>query len=313
MQSTLLCLSAVVLGAAAQSGTPENAFPLIHFILYTNSQNLSYPIANASDLPADPSFDTNKPTALYVHGWRESNQSESAGVMSRAFLQRGSHNFILLDWGPYVAGPYFTSYQRLPAVGAAVGAAVMRMVDAGLSPETFWPIGHSLGGQLCGNLAGNINFTLNRMTGLDPAVSANPAIPQLSRDDAVLVDVIHTDAGFNGYDGNDGTIDFWPNGGRRPQPGCRFGETDFYNALTLCSHQRSWRFFAESVNSETAFPAVSCPSWLAFQSGSCPVDDNNIVYMGYAAADTNHTGTFYLRTAASQPYGLGMGGARPLV
>ncbi|XP_034246105.1 pancreatic triacylglycerol lipase-like [Thrips palmi] len=332
MKSTLFCLCVAVLVASALGGKNPNLeirldsvlnstgkaltsddFSEIQFTLYTNTRNTSYPIAEANALLADPAFDAGKPTALYMHGWSESNDSESVGAVSRAFLRRGSHNFVLLDWSEYVKGDYITSFVRCTAAGEAVGAAVNRMVDAGLDRDTFWPIGHSLGGQLSGVMAKSLDFKPSRITALDPAGPGFnlPGIPSLTRDDAVVVDVIHTDAGVSGSSSNDATIDFWPNGGTRPQPGCNVGETKLAEALLYCGHRRSWEFFAESVNDETAFPAVSCRSWSAFKKGLCPANDSNVVYMGFPAPGAYLTGTFYLRTGPEEPFGLGVDGARP--
>lgn len=63
-----------------------------------------------------------------------------------------------------------------------------------------------------------------RITGLDPAGPSFYLVPSqgIKGSDASLVDIIHTDAGKYGATVNTGTgtIDFLPNGGRRPQPGC---------------------------------------------------------------------------------------------
>lgn len=67
---------------------------------------------------------------------------------------------------------------------------------------------------------------LIRITGLDPAfpgfyillIKAQP----INKNDALFVDIIHTDAGIFGAPINTGTVDFWPNDGRSPQPGCQF-------------------------------------------------------------------------------------------
>lgn len=45
--------------------------------------------------------------------------------------------------------------------------------------------------------------------------------PRLTSEDADFVDIIHTDAGFYGITLRSGHVDFYPNGGHRPQPGCR--------------------------------------------------------------------------------------------
>lgn len=45
-------------------------------------------------------------------------------------------------------------------------------------------------------------------------------IEHLTRDDAEFVDVIHTAAGTLGFVESLGHVDFFPNSGRAPQPGC---------------------------------------------------------------------------------------------
>lgn len=66
-----------------------------------------------------------------------------------------------------------------------------------------------------------------RISGLDPAFPQYyPAIggaKAISDKDAVLVDIIHTDKGRYGTPFATGTVDFWPNGGDRIQPGCPDG------------------------------------------------------------------------------------------
>ncbi|KAF7275499.1 hypothetical protein GWI33_011657 [Rhynchophorus ferrugineus] len=47
-----------------------------------------------------------------------------------------------------------------------------------------------------------------------------PADERLDKDDAEIVDVIHTDAGFYGYENPIGTLDIYVNRGKRIQPGC---------------------------------------------------------------------------------------------
>lgn len=62
------------------------------------------------------------------------------------------------------------------------------------------------------------------LTGLDPA---RPAFEDcigpenhLDRTDAEFVDIIHSCAGFLGFKNPIGHVDFYPNGGSPPQPGC---------------------------------------------------------------------------------------------
>lgn len=62
-------------------------------------------------------------------------------------------------------------------------------------------------------------------SGLDPARPFFELPPQdtfakLDSSDAKIVDVIHTCAGLLGFEGAIGTVDFYPNAGIAPQPGC---------------------------------------------------------------------------------------------
>lgn len=53
-----------------------------------------------------------------------------------------------------------------------------------------------------------------------PLFTKWPKSLKLDASDAEFVDVIHTDAGIFGYPRQIGHVDFWPNQGISPQPGC---------------------------------------------------------------------------------------------
>lgn len=48
----------------------------------------------------------------------------------------------------------------------------------------------------------------------------------------------------------------------------------------LCSHRRSWRFWADSVanKDELSFPAVRAKNWSAFVNGR--IEESPVVHMG---------------------------------
>lgn len=103
--------------------------------------------------------------------------------------------------------------------------------------------------------------------------------------DAEFVDVIHTDAGIFGFPTSIGHVDFYPNGGISPQPGCLISEVkrrspDSLLEPVFCSHWRSYQFYAESVVKEDSFISVPCKSWKGFIRGDCNL--TAAVYMGYA-------------------------------
>lgn len=62
---------------------------------------------------------------------------------------------------------------------------------------------------------------IGRISGLDPALPLfNGTNNRLEKTDASVVDVYHCDIGRYGYKDSIGTVDFFPNGGLAPLPGC---------------------------------------------------------------------------------------------
>lgn len=190
---------------------------------------------------------------------------------------------------------------------------ILDWIDDGLNVESFHIVGHSLGAQMAGIIGRSVNkkslgeSKIARISGLDPAFpSFYPSMgtPPVNRKDADFVDIIHTDAWLYGAPVSTGTVDFWPNGGRTLQPGC---PRRSYKALSdngkwesiasigrenersrlcadLCSHRRSWWFWAESVSSppHAAFHAVRAKSWDDFKKGR--IDESSITRMGIDCA-----------------------------
>lgn len=218
-----------------------------------------------------------------------------------------------------VCGLCFKAFRKLFSytilqLGGLMANVLMAAFRRGISIDSLHIVGHSLGGQMAGFIGRSItsrsngtltlprsvcvfidllNTTLNgcffRISALDPA---NPPFyvdgTHLIASDASMVDVIHTDAWLFGAPISSGTIDFWPNGGYSLQPGCpkrtlRHPLSD----ANLCSHHRSWRFWAESVataQGARSFPAIRSARWLSFMRGRIQVDQ--IVYMGYNCSKT---------------------------
>lgn len=89
--------------------------------------------------------------------------------------------------------------------------------------ESVHILGHSLGAHIAGNVGKYFNGLIGRITALDPA---GPLFFKASSDacspsDAKFVDVIHTDGGVLGEMTPRGHVDFYPNRGLPPQPGCQ--------------------------------------------------------------------------------------------
>lgn len=106
---------------------------------------------------------------------------------------------------------------------------VLDWVDEGLNVSKFHIVGHSLGAQMAGLIGRHAyrksegETKIARITGLDPAFPAfypSIAAKPINKNDAIFVDIIHTDAWIYGAPKSTGTVDFWPNGGSTLQPGC---------------------------------------------------------------------------------------------
>ena len=162
----------------------------------------------------------------------------------------------------------------------------------------------------------------------------------LDRNDADFVDIIHTDGGRLGFPIPLGHADFYPNGGRRRQPGCNIENvvamgvnmllnrySRFFSSIhnntcyyflssnigffffvfaVTCSHNRAWRFYAESVTNPAGFPASRCPKWRPEMTRiNCHWHPEAL--MGFAASP-NRIGMFYLRTNGDPPYARNLTG-----
>ncbi|KAJ6636699.1 Phospholipase A1 VesT1.02 [Pseudolycoriella hygida] len=193
---------------------------------------------------------------LYCHGFIDSAEGEKAQLIVNAYNKNGRYNILLPDWRELAAGFYSFVVFDLPTLGKEVATQILLM---GILGRLHF-VGHSLGGQLGGHVGKEIisqsggTKKLKRISALDPAgpgfVSIGELTKRLTKNDAEFVDVIHTNAGALGYPDNTGTVDFYPNGGRTPQPGC--GSDD-----NSCAHQRAVYLWAESVEKGSAVSFLS--------------------------------------------------------
>ncbi|XP_046743819.1 lipase member H-like [Diprion similis] len=270
------------------------------YIFTSAAENTSVLIDAASSLV--DKIDASKSTVLYLHGWTESCESSSVQEVVAAYLERADYNVLVLDYSEIAAQVWDYASLSTEGVGYTVAQALDEMVAAGLDATTLRLVGHSLGGQVAGYVGKNVNFTIPRITALDPAGPGfSESDVHLQASDAGFVEIIHTEASYLGIDYSAGDVDFWPNGGSS-QPGCSVTSELL---LITCSHARSWAYYAESLINENAFVAVACDSYTEFKNGSC--SSNTEVVMGYATPNTA-AGNFMLQTNSDSPYGRGDNG-----
>ncbi|XP_076290859.1 pancreatic triacylglycerol lipase-like isoform X2 [Lasioglossum baleicum] len=252
-----------------------------------------------------PKLDLTKWTMFYIHGYSETVDSKSVVTVTDALLTTDA-NVVAIDYGQIAANNYIILVGLVGRIAQALAQSFNKLQGSGLDQEKIHVVGHSFGGQVSGQTSTYLNFTLPRITGLDPAGPLFYTGRFLKASDAKFVDIIHTDRMFYGQLYNSGSVDFLPNYGHKIQPGCPIvvaplSDEDF------CSHHKSWWFYAESVRNPSGFLAVQCKDDFSFKFNSCNYTD--IVPMGYGTP-TNATGTYYLHTNSKSPFARGLQGTR---
>ncbi|XP_073985644.1 pancreatic lipase-related protein 2 isoform X2 [Rhodnius prolixus] len=254
----------------------------------------------------------NRTIVIYVHGFTEQATGPAATLVKEAYMTRNAEYLIAVDWRNLAALPWYDhAVSNTHYVAVYIANFIDNLVMRGGVPlERIHVIGFSLGAEIAG-LVGKMvrSGKLTRITGLDPAYplyhGAGPR-GRLDKRDAKFVDVIHTDGGELGFATPLGHADFYPNGGKPHQPGCKLDyllRTGRIMDIVACSHNRAWKYYAESVKAPYDFPAIPCPSYQMFKLGKCHgTFYRSAAYMGYIA-DPSLRGNFFLETESTQPFG----------
>lgn len=279
-----------------------------------------FPMHESHAIMSDSKFDHKKKTVLYIHGYVEAPSHQSIHVIVDAYLTRDDYNCLVLDWSELADGNFFVdAVPNIKQIGPKMAEVILDWFDEGLNPETFFIVGHSLGAQMSGIIGRSVykksrgETKIERISALDPAFPTfYPSLgtSPVNKNDAKFVDVIHTDAWLYGIPVSTGHADFWPNSGKTLQPGCpRRGMLLTLSDLDLCSHRRSWWFWADSVASseKSAFHSAKAKSWDDFKKGR--IDESSIVNMGIDCPPTAR-GDYYLQTNGLRPFSKGIDGLR---
>lgn len=273
----------------------------------------------------NPDFDKNKPVVLFATGWTTNiNETDAMTTLAKAYACRGDTNFIVslklqlyakhsliksyiqgFDAADYVQTLYTWAALNTVQIGTYVGKG-LSLLKGKVPSKNIHLIGHSLGAHIVGQ-AGRTYYNLTgeyigRITGLDPALpcfNEGEELTGLSRGDALYVDIIHSNPGNLGKKDPIGDIDFYPGGLDPLISGC---------FDIACSHERSWKLYAESVypGNENVFMSAKCNSQKSVVRGDC--GDLNVP-MGYPDKPFNTKGNFFLAVNSKSPYGKGQGKA----
>lgn len=93
-------------------------------------------------LLSHPKFKNEDKTILYGYGYTENYYRKSTQTIVKAFIQRGNHNIIVVEWSKYSGGNYY--FEAIPNarnVGDEIGKQLWNMKDVGFDLENFHLIG----------------------------------------------------------------------------------------------------------------------------------------------------------------------------
>ncbi|XP_066257452.1 phospholipase A1-like [Euwallacea similis] len=279
----------------------------VTFYLYTHENPKEFTAIDKDNL--ERFRNTTNQIVFLIHGWTNSRESEWLEDLKNAFLIRDKDCFVVIvDWKEPANQFYYVSSINTYDVSKFIADLLVNSwKNYGVDKSNFLLVGHSLGGQICGFVGKQFRkqtlHTLPRIVALDPAgplFTTRPITKRLNKDDADVVEVVHTDGGTFGFQDALGTIDFFVNGGSS-QPGCK--QIDLANLFgsieepLMCDHRRAWAYFTEAVLNPTALVAQKCANWGQYKINYC---DKETVPMG--DLNTTLTGSFYLDTNKERPY-----------
>lgn len=248
----------------------------------------------------DGKVDVRKPLKVIIHGWLGSMLFTVYSDMRDAFLRKEDCNVVIFDWSKS-NGEFKKSVLNARLVGNMLGDILSYIYD---TFDHIHLIGHGIGAHLAGFAGKTIqSYTegkskIGRITAMDPTLPLfNGTSERLESTDATIVDVYHCDAYRFGFGDPIGTVDFYPNGGVAPLPGCNDAEQPLikllYGAIeeVFCSHAKCRTYYTDSINGKV-MKATKCDSWKSFQEGKCK-ETEQTNFGEYV--DRKANGSYYLR------------------
>ncbi|XP_028155910.1 pancreatic triacylglycerol lipase-like [Ostrinia furnacalis] len=232
---------------------------------------------------------------VIVHGWNNNGDTQMNPLIRDAFLAVADVNVIVVDWRALAGSSYNTAAAGVPSVGQHLGNFLIWLFNnVGGNWNNVHLVGFSLGAHVVGNAGRQAGGRISRVTGLDPAGplwggNGNRLQPNAGR----YVEAIHTDGRALGLMDVSGHADFYPNGGRHPQPGCWGGVTQ-----TSCSHGRATELFASSVRTNH-FVGRRCVNLWEAELNTC---NGAALNMGNPNINKSGTGIYGLRTGSAWPF-----------
>ncbi|KAL7287513.1 hypothetical protein TKK_0018345 [Trichogramma kaykai] len=233
-------------------------------------------------------FNTSARTTILIHGLVPQFVVHKMNELKSKLLQWDDRmNIIEVDWseGSNNLLYYENAVENTKHVAKQMSKFLARLFGLGHDSTSensigiIHCIGHSLGAHACGQMGRQVkkqyHFEIPRVTALDPAspcFTANFPL-RLRRDDAKLVDVIHTDGSTEdhvafGLFEPVGTVDFYVNGGltqpackgillKDPEVGHKLKKSQYLQIMlralihgAICNHRLAFDMFIESIGQD---------------------------------------------------------------
>jgi pancreatic triacylglycerol lipase len=92
-------------------------------------------------------FNKSKPTVFYFHGWLSDGQEDSSALSMRdAYMTRGDHNVVTVDWSEYSKNiNYHLIIRQMPVIAKVFAEMLRDFIYGGYDIEMVHLVGHSLG------------------------------------------------------------------------------------------------------------------------------------------------------------------------
>ncbi|XP_028155874.1 pancreatic triacylglycerol lipase-like [Ostrinia furnacalis] len=232
-----------------------------------------------------------RPTKVIVHGWNSNGYSAINPTIRNAFLDVQDCNVIVVDWRSLANSNYVTAVVGVPGVGQFLGNFLIWLFNnAGGNWNNLHLVGFSLGAHIVGSAGRQAGGRPRRVTGLDPAGplwggNSNALSPSAG----VFVEAIHTDGGLLGIFDRVADVDYYPNGGRNPQPGC---------FISTCSHSRAYQFFAATIR-YNHLAGRQCSNLNQASNNQCA---GAVLNMGNSILTKSGSGIFRVNTVSNYPF-----------
>lgn len=269
-----------------------NSNPLQCMPIYFLNYNILYQILSCS---------------ICIHRWKGSLNSTENLEITAAKLSGSDSNVIVVDWSELTAqqSNINEAIDMLPLLADSITNLIQilhQYLDVPLSQIHI--VGFEMGAHLAGFVGKRVYQQLGNhikhITGLNPVnVPQSNAEVRLSLEAAEFVDIIHTNAEFDGYIDALGHADYYPNG-LSVQPNCEIWgplgpaiDVDCLNNRAIEFAQEMWgaadnKFLCLRCSTITEMSLHAC-NWLNVKMGTVH----------------NQRGIFYLPTNGAFPFGRG--------